>query len=195
MDWKRKTALAAAVLVVAACVVLMGLWQGWWSRGTTELGVLPEESGGMVVHEPTREEFSSEAAWEAYQEHWRDPYWEGERPEGSPYKLASFADERAAGYGANFFVAGCVGWVFLGEAGDAGAEEVADICGATEHYLLSARRLGGSGAVRQLLLLYFGDDADLLAKAGEVEDAISSSSLSLRGFAQRVTPDEVSAYL
>lgn len=195
---KRVAVILVVVVVGVAFASLLGMRLGWWGYATTELGVVPDESGGVVIYEPLPEDFTTEAAWAAYEENWRDPYWEGERPEGFHCKSASFVNEDVVGYRGNLFIAGCVGWMFLDYAEETDAEEVARAAGAPSHYLLSANRTGGAGdsdeRTRQLLLLYFDEDADLWAKVGEVDTDVGATAYGSWGFAQLVTPDEVSVY-
>ena len=193
---KRITTILLAFL--AACCVLVGVgflgaFAGWWALGTTEMGPIPDDSGGVFVSQPSREGFSSEKAWDEYQANWRDPYWDGEHPEGYRYKVASFVNGERAGYRPNQFIAGCVSWTFEDAATDEEAAELAKAVKAEEYYLLpreGLRDANGQAFAWQVLLLYFDEEADIWAKRKAVESIANASSRDFHGSAGIVSPTD-----
>jgi len=181
-----------SVFIVAGVVIVIGIaffgsFAGWWD-GSTEMGVLPDDSGGVVVRRPSQEDFSDDEAYEEYQAHWRDPYWSGEYPEGYRYKLAYFKDEKWASLYSNGVIAGCVQWTFEGSASENDAAELATLVNAEEHYLIRESKSNPATGPYQYLLLYFSDDTDIKAKVDEVRGAVEASNYRFRGDAGWVEP-------
>lgn len=200
-----------AVLLLVAAVVLLLVASPWnytglYAKARSEIKGLnfiedwaPHEYTGAVKigSAPTRDDFSSWAAWRDYEQHWWDCSWNGELPEGeNRYKMACYENEAWASTPVGTWVAGLL--IVYPQAGvtESDVREYAAGNGAQVAYLGVPPEgyvdfaHGDYSEGDEVAVLYFGDKKDMYALRSTLSSAENDREGGRMFSCYQIAPDE-----